>query len=933
MRKYCLISLCFLLLCTGYGLASDWVRFDPPEDSRSNPPVIAFEPDGTLWMAWPSYQQGRFRLAVTCRSQNKWSSLQYPDSGSADQVEPQLLIDPAKNPVLVYSSYDGHRWIVKRTARTPQGWDKPRIVGQGIHPTAVMVDGRLWIAWEWEGQIYVDTNVGPDDTETIRVIKPEQSRISYSSPCLAAGSGGEIWIAWAAARLNYQSVLVQRIDGKDHPVLVVDDGAGINRHPRMSVDRIGRAWIVYEGLRHRLDDDTKSWEQAGRPVYQMDKLYGVENPARVLRITDGKQWWAVDAPKDPAMGLMPVVFCSSSGPVWVSSRSFTGYSGPSNFFSPLCESLDAGGWINHGNAWLKGQSYKAFLSMTEDPEGKVWTAWAQHDRKKIGTQDTPSWTHMDGPDFIAVAPMPELNTGGVPRLVPFTKQTSEPPDQEALPRFRSTYQGETLQVFFGDLHQHSEISGCGRRNGRVDQNQHYTRFVRGLDFMCTIDHAEHQNDHTWHMTQMAAGMHNRPGEFVTFSGFEWTSEFDGGGNLYRGHYNAVFRDVGKGDYYFSASDPRYNTPLELWDALKACVGGAENVLTFAHHTSRRMAWLTWNYYDPDMAPLIEIAQARGSYEYEGCFTGLELDNDCTRVRGHYIRDGLNRGMRWGFVASGDHGGRQLVAVFAPRLDRDTIFDSLRNKRAYATSGERIFLDVRVNGRFMGEEFFVRKKSRKVEMKAVGTAPIVEVDVIRNGRSVRKWVPKNKNVDLVWEDNEPLTCRENYYYVRVIQADGGQAWSSPVWVIDPGIEGEFRFQVGGDELRVVYPDQESDFAVLMHNGKETSVEGTVLLDVPEGWKVEEKQGISVVCPPGDWQHAVFHVKIPSSALTQLGLPSVKARFVSDNIPSIESPLFVVGSPFPLSREQKAVLIDARTEISEQKFQEYIEKVEKIWREEI
>lgn len=930
MKKYCLFFLCFLLLCAGYGLTSDLVRFKPPQDSRSNPPVIAFAPDGILWMAWPSYQNGRFRLAVTSRSQNRWSSLLHPDSGTVDQVEPQLLIDPFGFPLLVYSSYDGNRWSVKQTTKMQKGWSEPHILGQGFHPSAIMVEGRLWIAWEWEGRIYLSTNVGRDDNEALRIIKPEHSHISYSSPCLAAGSGGEIWITWTAARLNYQSVLVQRIDDKDHPVLVVDDGGGINRHPRLSVDSTGRAWVVYESLRNKLEDSAESWEQTGRPVYQMDKVYGVENPSRVLRITDGRQWWIAEAPKEPAMGLMPSVFCSSSGPVWIASRSFTGYSGPSNFFSPICESVDSDGWTNHGNAWLKGQSYKALLCMAEDPEGRVWTVWAQHDRKKIGFRDTPSWTHMDGPDFIAVAPMPELRTGGLPRLTPLNRQPAELPDHPGGPRFQTVYKGEALQVYFGDLHQHSEISGCGRRNGRVDQNQHYTRFVRGLDFMCTIDHAEHQNDHTWHMTQIAAEMHNRPGEFVTFSGFEWTSEFDGGGNLYRGHYNALFRDVGKGAYYFSASDPRYNTPLELWEALKAGVSGAKNVLTFAHHTSRRMAWLTWNYYDPDMAPLIEIAQARGSYEYEGCFTGLELDNDCTRVRGHYIRDGLNRGMRWGFVASGDHGGRQLAAVFAPSLDRDAIFDSLKKKRAYATSGERIFLDVRVNGRFMGEEFFVQKKSRKVEIKAIGTAPIVEVDIVRNGRSIHKWVPKNPRVDLEWQDDEPLTGRENYYYVRVIQTDGGQAWSSPVWVIDPGTEGEFRFQVGGDELRVVYPDQEADFAVLMHNEKEKSVIGTAMLDVPEGWEVDEKKGIAVVCPAGGWRHAVFHVTAPSSALTQLGLPSVKARFILDNNQSIESPLFVVASPFPLSREQKAVLIDARTEIPEAKFLDYIDKIAMIWK---
>ena len=98
-------------------------------------------------------------------------------------------------------------------------------------------------------------------------------------------------------------------------------------------------------------------------------------------------------------------------------------------------------------------------------------------------------------------------------------------------------------------------------------------------------------------------------------------------------------------------------------------------------------------------------------------------------------------------------------------------------------------------------------------------------------------------------------------------------------------------------------------------------------------VKEKQGIPVDCPPHGWQHAVFHVTAPSSAIPELGLPSVTARFIYANNQSIQSPLFVVESPTPISREQKAVLIDARTEIPKQKFREFIEKIATIWKKEL
>ncbi len=485
MKKYWILGICVLLLCTAYCLPSDLVRLNPPKDSRSNPPVIAFASDGTLWMAWPSYQQGRFKIAVCSRSGGKWSVLSYPDPTLTDQVEPQLLVNSQKKPVLVYSSYDGQRWFVKRTTKIQQDWDKPQVLGQGFHPSAVMRKGQLWAAWERAGQILVIPSAGSDKEIPYRSIKPKSSQISYSSPSIGKGPNGDVWLTWTAAQHGFQSILLQRIDRKDHSLLTVDDGTGVNRNPRLSVDGKGRVWVVYERLMCQLDNNSVSWEQTGRPVYELDKVYGVENPSRVIKVTDGQKWWATETPQAPAMGLMPTIFCSSRGTVWLTSSSFTGYSRPRRYFCPICESLGTEGWINHGLAWLKGQSYKAFLSLAEDPEGRVWTAWAQHDREKKGFLDNPSWTHMDGPDFIAVAPMPELEKEGTPRLIPLERKAVEFPELKTFPRYQTTYKGKTLQVYFGDLHQHSEISGCGRRNGRIDQNQHYTHFVRGLDFMCT----------------------------------------------------------------------------------------------------------------------------------------------------------------------------------------------------------------------------------------------------------------------------------------------------------------------------------------------------------------------------------------------------------------------------------------------------------------
>ncbi|MDH4271766.1 MAG: hypothetical protein OEW18_07300, partial [Candidatus Aminicenantes bacterium] len=237
-----------------------------------------------------------------------------------------------------------------------------------------------------------------------------------------------------------------------------------------------------------------------------------------------------------------------------------------------------------------------------------------------------------------------------------------------------------------------------------------------------------------------------------------------------------------------------------------------------------------------------------------------------------------------------------------------------------------------NGRFMGEEFKLEGGDREIRVRVIGTAPLVQVDLFRNGRVIQQWNPGALEVETTLTDREPLFRPENYYYLRALQKDGGQAWTSPIWVINPSAEGQFRFQVGGDEIRVVYPGEIADFSVLMHNETEEPVWGTVRLRIPEDWSVEEKEGIPVRCGAGEWRQAVFHVTAFRPALTKLCLPEVVARMELPDGRTLVSPLFVIGSPVPLSREEKAILMDARTEIPASRFAEFLAAAAELWEKE-
>jgi hypothetical protein len=140
----------------------------------------------------------------------------------------------------------------------------------------------------------------------------------------------------------------------------------------------------------------------------------------------------------------------------------------------------------------------------------------------------------------------------------------------------------------------------------------------------------------------------------------------------------------------------------------------------------------WSMSDPELERLAEIYSMHGTFEWFG---------------NRYLRNGYEVG----FVgASDDHraqpgaphglfrlpiaGAGGLAAVLAPEREPDAIFDALRTRSVYATSGARILLDARLNGKPMGTRQ-PDARERNIECRVSGTAPIDRIDVVRNGEIV------------------------------------------------------------------------------------------------------------------------------------------------------------------------------------------------------
>jgi len=268
------------------------------------------------------------------------------------------------------------------------------------------------------------------------------------------------------------------------------------------------------------------------------------------------------------------------------------------------------------------------------------------------------------------------------------------------------------RIYWGELHGHS---GYAEGQGAADQFFRYARDDARLDFVGLTDHDTNMDDWEWKTIDEARRRYDRDGQFIAFQAYEWSANRELGG-----HHNVFFRKDG------AKRVPRQEAPIldALYPRL-ADENGAENVLVIPHAHNAG----DWNQSDGPVERLAEIASMHGTFEWFG---------------NRYLQNGYELGF---IAASDDHRskpGRAPGLFFSPQVQpgglaaavarektSDAIFDALRARSAYATSGDRILLDARLDGGAMGS----RQEStgrRTVEGRVSGTAPIDRIDVVKNG---------------------------------------------------------------------------------------------------------------------------------------------------------------------------------------------------------
>jgi hypothetical protein len=327
----------------------------------------------------------------------------------------------------------------------------------------------------------------------------------------------------------------------------------------------------------------------------------------------------------------------------------------------------------------------------------------------------------------------------------------------------SAASGGDLNIYFGDLHNHSDVGygqGSLRRAYEIARNH--------LDFFAFTPHAHwHDIKHfagniedkwingfhitraRWPEVLAMAREFDAPGKFTTIAGYEWHSTS-------LGDYHVLFPDL----------DAELYTPDDLKDLQR--FAARRGCIMVPHHPSLRQGHRGANFEHRDsrVSPLLEIYSEWGNSESDrGPFPFIR-HTESGRWTRNTLQYALAHGYRFGVIASTDDHlgypggwGEGLAAVLAPELSRPAILKALFDRRTYAVTGDRIALRFALNGNIMGREL-PYSRERRVAVSVTGWDQLDRVEVLKNNRVIHRDFPMDRQTSArSW--SEPLLARFEY----------------------------------------------------------------------------------------------------------------------------------------------------------------------------
>ncbi|MDK2970612.1 MAG: hypothetical protein PWP23_367 [Candidatus Sumerlaeota bacterium] len=752
------------------GLAIDRVKFLRKNKGISNEaPRIAIDGAGNPWASWIEEDDAGEHLYATTFAGGSFTEAEDLSAGGNGFVTHPRLRPWAMGAAAVWAERQsfGHWNIAVRRTVAPNvraTMDGSMLLTVRINEPgvawrpdyAVTPKDEHWVVYERRIGERFEIVARPIQGDRVgeAVVVSDAPAEDCCRPSAIADKKGRLWVSW------------DQTDGAGGPqvwIACIEEGTVAERHQvthhpaeniASALDHDGdRLWIAWQSNRRSRDEwDIPRWIYLR--AFKDGKFY---DPIGTMPGKDLTKR-GVDQSFE-----FPRVICGPDGRVVLTGRpshNFCVQSYHGAEWSPLYR-IPEDGWGGRGQ----------YLDAAFDNEGNLWVA-RRDLRINVLSKITGFTGEKRSPKLERTRTAEDL-----PRI-PANAVRSKPKwdpleDLEGI--------SEPLNVYFGDLHGHTWMSDG---LGDVDEWYRLRRDYYGDDFGSLTDHDNFVGNgilpSEWEFIKEVTRHWHEDGRFVTLYGQEFTTAryptFLGHKCVYTLDHEVPL---------FDHTDPVSNTSKKLNGLVRQWKG-----ILFPHHTG--WTGTDWENAEEDIQMLAEIVSNHGRFE----FMGNRPIPHRGGARGCFLQDGLARGLKFGFIGGTDSHGliwhhrvgwkrdcnrTGLAAVLAPNLSREAIFDALRRRRTYATTGIKPRLDFRVNGHLMGEEITLAPgENVRVSVNVTGDVELKTLEIVRNNEiwhtyGGEGWQSRYSVVD------DEVPAGTSWYYLRVEFESGDMAWSSPVWV--------------------------------------------------------------------------------------------------------------------------------------------------------
>jgi hypothetical protein len=758
-------------------------------------PALATDSNGDLWASWISYSNRADSVWVAHRGAAGWEPPAQV-SDSKDNFRTALAEDGQHRMWAIWSAKGGDVWGIYGRYWSGGRWSETqRLTGdQGpnlYHTIARDSRGKLHLVWQGlrdrQFAILMKTWDGQRWSPEVRVSSAQSDNWV---PAAAADSKGNVWIGWDGYENGNFDIFVRRLasGGQLEERRQITRSPGYDANVSLACDRSDRLWISWDSGEVNWGKDWNSQHfspRGGNGLYR----------TRAVRIAclEGER---LMQPAADIMSALPAAYhdffqmarlqFDSSGRLWAVGRSLTSFRtivqnnwGAGGLWEELITSLEADRWMPAIKLDSTTGRNDVRAASALDRSGRLWFAWAADGRLfgRAQPQTTEvGYTRIDPP--AGAAPI-RLTAFREPALAAKPVHANEVANVAAIRGYRYRTEAKSYRILRGDLHRHTDISADGIGDGSLLDFYRYAFNAGQYDYMVVTDHQYGGTEYNWWRTEKSEDIFLAPGRFWPLFGTERSLPYP------NGHRNTFFAQRGNRELPISREENagNLNTGPILYPYLRKLNG-----ITSSHSTASDQG-TDWRDNDSQLEPLVEIYQGlNSSYEYENA---PRADTPERRYYHHgegwrpagFVWNAWAKGLKLGVQTSSDHIATHdsytcvLVEADQPR-NREDILNAMRARHVYAAT-DNIIVDVRIGDHLMGD-IFPSREIPVLKVKVEGTGPIDRIEVIKNNTFVHTDRPKGSSASFEFRDND-VKPGESYYYVRVEQAAGQLAWSSPIWV--------------------------------------------------------------------------------------------------------------------------------------------------------